>query len=361
MRPRFGSRRCGDSSGVRLRPRVAALTACVLVAGCGGKDTVVKTITVAQEPAQSGSATAGTFDRIPSVVEQVAPSIVTIFVQADQGQGEGSGVIWDGDGTIVTNNHVVQGASQVEVVFASGSRLSAKVEATDPLYDLAVVTVEGRGLPAATFASSLPKVGSLAIAIGSPLGFENTVTAGIVSGLHRSIPSNGQAPSLVDLLQTDAPISPGNSGGALVDADGRVIGINVAYIPPEARAVSIGFAIPAPTVVDDVGQLVETGKATHAFLGVQPTEVTPEIARQFKLSVTSGALVQEVVPGSAAAKAGLKAGDVIVSLAGKPVRSVEDLLAALRQHEPGDRVSVMVVRDSERMDVEATLAGRSVG
>lgn len=125
-------------------------------------------------------------------------------------------------------------------------------KATDPLYDLAVVTVERHGLPAATFADALPRVGELAVAMGSPLGFTNTVTAGIVSALHRSIPSGGQAPSLVDLLQTDAAISPGNSGGALVNGEGKVMGINVAYIPPQAQPVSIGFAIPAPTVVDDV-------------------------------------------------------------------------------------------------------------
>lgn len=343
--------------------RAAGLVAaCVLLAvGCGGSKTVVQTVKVAT-PAQAtstGSSGNETFERIPDVVEHVAPSIVTILVQKAQGEAEGSGVIWDPSGTIVTNNHVVEGASRVEVVFASGARVPATVKATDPLYDLAVVTVDRSGLPAASFAGDLPRVGELAIAIGSPLGFENTVTAGIISGLHRTIPSAGQAPSLVDLIQTDAPISPGNSGGALVDADGRVIGINVAFIPPEARAVSIGFAIPSPTVLDDVRQLIEKGKATHAFLGVQLAEVTPEIARQF--NVSSGALVQEVVPGSAAANAGLEQGDVIVAFDGEPVRSVEDLLAALRQHQPGDHVSLVVVRAGKRVTLEVTLAARSVG
>jgi serine protease DegQ len=189
-------------------------------------------------------------------------------------------------GTIVTNNHVVAGASNVQVTFASGARLPGRVKATDPLYDLAVVTVDRKGLPAATFAKALPGVGELAIAMGGPLGFENTVAAGIVSSLHRSIPSGGQAQGLVDLVQTDAPISPANSGGALLNAAGQVIGSNVAFIPPEARAVSIGFAIPAPTVVDDVRQ--HNGKAVHAFLGVRAAEVTPEIAQQFDLSVESG-------------------------------------------------------------------------
>ena len=161
-----------------------------------------------------------TFERIPEIVQRVSPSIVTVMVRTAQGQALGSGVIWDSNGTIVTNNHVVEGATSVRVVFASGTTVTAHVKGTDPVYDLAVVTVDKQGLPAATFASSLPEVGEAAIAMGSPLGFENTVTAGIVSALHRSIPSGGRAPGLVDLIQTDAPISPGNSGGGLLDASG---------------------------------------------------------------------------------------------------------------------------------------------
>lgn len=339
----------------------SVLLACslLLATGCGTR-TVTKTVTVSATGAET-RATGATFERIPEVVRRVSPSIVTVFVQTAQGQAEGSGVIWDSTGTIVTNNHVVEGARSVDVVFASGTRVHARVRATDPLYDLAVVDVDRSGLPSATFASVLPRVGELAIAMGSPLGFSNTVTSGIVSALHRSIPSGGQAPALVDLVQTDAPISPGNSGGALVNARGQVIGINVAFIPPQARAVSIGFAIPAPTVLDDVRQLIETGKAVHAFLGIQPAEVTPEIARQFGLGVSSGALVQDVVAGSAAAKAGLQPADVIVSFGGRPVRSVEDLLAALRRHKSGDRVAVAVVREGKRLTIDVTLSGRAIG
>jgi serine protease DegQ len=337
---------------------LAAVAACAfLAAGCGG----TRTVTVTTSGPTGGAPGGETFERIPEVVQRVSPSIVTIFVQTAQGTGEGSGVIWDSDGTIVTNNHVVEGASRVEVAFASGVRLPGRVKATDPLYDLALVTVDKKGLPEATFASKLPRVGELAIAMGSPLGFENTVTAGIVSALHRSIPSGGQAPGLVDLVQTDAPISPGNSGGALLNGRGQVIGINVAYIPPEARAVSIGFAIPAPTVVDDVRQLNEKGKAVHAFLGVSAAEVTPEIAQQFGLSVDSGALVQQVVSGSAAAKAGLRQGDVIVALGDTKVSAVEDVFAALRKHKPGDRVTLTVVRSGKEFELEVTLSGRAVG
>ena len=343
---------------VKILPAAALAFCLLLTAGCGTR-TITKTVTVSG-PVSTG-ASGETFEQIPDVVRQVSPSIVTIFVQTAQGEAEGSGVIWDPAGTIVTNNHVVAGATSVEVVFASGSRVPAKVKATDPLYDLAVVTVSRSGLPAATFAKALPRVGELAVAMGSPLGFEGTVTAGIVSALHRSVPSGGQTPSLVDLLQTDAAISPGNSGGALINAKGEVMGINVAYIPPQAHAVSIGFAIPAPTVVDDVQQLIAKGKAVHAFLGLQPAEVTPQLAQQFHLDVSAGALVQSVVPNSAAAKAGLRPGDVIVEFGGTPVGSVEDLLAALRRHEPGDRVPVKVSRNGKVITIDVTLSGRAVG
>ncbi len=338
---------------------VALVALALLAGGCGGTRTVTTTV----QGAQTGCSGSGreTFEQIPDVVDRLTPSIVTVLVRTPQGEGEGSGVIWNRDGTIVTNNHVVAGAGQVEVAFASGARVRAEVKATDPLYDLAVVSTGRSGLPAATFASTLPRVGALAIAMGSPLGFANTVTSGIVSGLHRSIPSGGQTPALVDLIQTDAPISPGNSGGALVDARGQVIGINVAYIPPAAHAVSIGFAIPAPTVVDDVRQLISKGRAVHAFLGVQPAEVTPALAQQFGLKVATGALVQAVVPGSAAAKAGLEAGDVIVALGDRRVESVEDLFAALRGRRPGEAVAVKVVRNGKTMTIDVTLSGRASG
>src|SRR5918999_81625 len=160
------------------------------------------------------------------------------------------------------------------------------VLAASESFDLAVLEIEGRNAPAAELADALPEVGELAVAIGNPLGFENTVTAGIVSGLHRSIPSGGLTPALVDLIQTDAPISPGNSGGALVNADGEVIGINVAYLPPgQTGAVSLGFAIPAPTAAQVVEQLLATGRVELAYLGIQPIQVTPQLAARFDLAV----------------------------------------------------------------------------
>jgi S1-C subfamily serine protease len=281
-----------------------------------------------------------------------------VLVAGPQGTGNGSGVIFDDEGHIVTNDHVVAGARRVRVALASGARLDAEIVATDPLTDVAVIRVDRAGLPAATFAEELPQVGDLAVAIGAPLGFESTVSAGIVSGLHREIPSGGQTPALVDLLQTDAAISPGNSGGALVGADGRVIGINVAFIPPEQRAVSIGFAIPAPTVVDVARQLIDRGTVSHAYIGIVPQPVTPELAQSFDLGVDAGVLVREAPAGAPAARAGLRPGDVIVSLEGDPIASVEDLFAALRKHDPGDAVAVTLVRNRERRQLRITLADR---
>ncbi len=341
-----------------MKRRLAWLAVALLAGGCmhaeraerGATEAAPSGQTVQQRP-RGG---AGSFDQIPDLVQRLQPSVVAVFVPG----GGGSGVVYDGEGHVVTNAHVVRGAQEAEVQLASGERMPATVHAVDEFTDLAVLRVQRTGLTPAELADDLPRVGELAIAIGSPLGFENTVTAGIVSGLHRSIPSGGQTPALVDLLQTDAPISPGNSGGALVNADGQVIGINVAFIPPEARAVSIGFAIPSPTVIDVVGQLLETGEVEHAFLGVEPADLTPQVVERFDIETDEGVLVFSVVDGSPAAEAGLRAGDVIIALDGEPLRSVEDLLAALRERSPGDRVELDVLRGDGQRRLTATLADR---
>jgi serine protease DegQ len=310
--------------------------------------------------ADDGEATATVaefdFSDIPTIIAGVQPSVVTVLVEAVAGEGSGSGVIWDDEGRIVTNQHVVAGADEVEVALASGDRIDARVIGTDRRTDLAVLEVERNGLPAATFSDELPRVGELAIALGSPLGFTNTASAGIVSALHRDLPSGGTTPALIDLIQTDAAISPGNSGGALVNAAGTVIGINVAYIPPEARAVSIGFAIPAPVVRDIVPQLIEDGTAEHAYLGVTPAPVTDELSDAFELGAAEGALIQDVRRGSPAAEAGLRPGDVIVQFEGEPIRTVEDLFAAIREHDPGESVELTLVREGERTTADVTLA-----
>jgi serine protease DegQ len=333
----------------RLLPLVVAA---LLLAGCsiGGSGDRAST----QPTASSGAtptappAAANGANGIPALVDRVQPSIVAIVVRTPNGSGEGSGVVWNRDGDIVTNAHVVAGAERVEVVLASGEQLQGQVRARDERTDLAIVEVK-RKLPPARFRATLPQVGELAVAIGSPLGFENTVTAGIVSGLQRSIPSGGQTPALVDLIQTDAAISPGNSGGALVGADGRVIGVNVAYIPPSTGAVALGFAIPAPTVTDAARQLLRTGHVRHAYLGIVPLSVTDAIAAGLEIGSDRGVLAYQVPGGTPAARAGLRNGDVILRLDGVQIASVEDLFSALRGKEPGDEVTVTFLRDGARM------------
>jgi S1-C subfamily serine protease len=177
--------------------------------------------------------------------------------------------------------------------------------------------------------------------------------------LHRAIPgSASQSASLVDLIQTDAPISPGNSGGALVDVMGRVIGINVAYLPPSTGSVSLGFAIPSATVTDTVEQLLRDGRAAHAFLGIGPTTLTSSIAQQAGLSATKGVLVLTVTADGPAAAAGVRVGDVLTAIDGRALETAEDLLAELRKHEPGDTVTLSAKRGDEQLELRARLSDR---
>ena len=352
------------------RAAVAALVAAVL-AGCtlpapepeaqdppapGPRASSAPAPVTAAAPRANASAQAAAAGDIPGIVRRVEPSVVTIA----HDEGTGSGVVWSGDGVVVTNAHVVGDVREVEVAFFDGKRADGRVRATDPDTDLAVVDVERRDLQPAIFQKTLPAVGELAVAMGSPLGFQNTITAGIISGLHREIPGSADQGirSLVDLIQTDAAISPGNSGGALVNGRGEVVGVNVAYIPPEQGAVAIGFAIPAATAVDVVGQLLRNGRATHSYLGIQPDQVTREVAAELGLDEASGVVVLAAIDGGPAAKAGLRPGDVIVALDDATVETVEDLYAELRQRKPGSQTRLTFVRDRRQREVTVTLVDR---
>jgi S1-C subfamily serine protease len=334
---------------------VAAPFVGLLAVACGSAEPGASpsTSTTATPPATAlADLPSGSVDLIPDLVEMVDPAIVSVITQS----GQGSGVVWDAEnGTIVTNNHVVEGSSNVEVALFDGERIPGTVQATDPDTDLAVIDVDQPGLTEVPFASDLPRVGELAIALGNPLGFENSVTAGIVSALHRDL-SEG---AYVDLIQTDAPISPGNSGGALVNAKGEVIGINSAGIPPTESANSLGFAIPSPTVIATVNQLLAKGEADLSFLGITSGQLTSE--QKATLGIEGGVLVDSVSEGSAAAEAGLEPGDVIVELGGHAVGSPAELQSALRAHAPGDQVLVTVVRNGEQVELTATLAERPAG
>ncbi|HYZ05524.1 MAG TPA: trypsin-like peptidase domain-containing protein [Rubrobacter sp.] len=323
------------------------------------------------DPVESAPAGIPADEPVARVASLLSPSVVQINVSgikqtpfgAQKEEGMGSGVIYRSDGYIITNNHVVEGSRGVEVAFADGTTERGEVVGTDPTTDIAVVSVDRNDLPAAGFASGDPIVGQTAVAVGSPSGFESTVTSGIISGTGREIPAEytggRQAASLVDLVQTDAAISPGNSGGALADREGRVIGINAAYLPPaETGAENIGFAIPSDTAVSVADQLIQNGEAVHPYLGVYLSDLTQETASRFGNPVDSGGLIEEVEPGSPAAAAGIQRGDIVTAAGSEEVRSSGDLLSALRNFMPGDTVRLTVLRNGEKTTLQANLAER---
>jgi serine protease Do len=348
---------------------VLLCVALVLVAGCS-EEGGIREHNFAQAPAQRVPAD----EPVAQVASQVGPSVVQVNVDVTQNtpfgpqseEGIGSGVIYRDDGYIVTNNHVVEGATELNVAFADGTTEPAQVVGRDPRTEMAVIRVDRDDLPAAKFNEDEDLVvGQLAVAIGSPSGFESTVTAGVISGIGREFPAEftGGDPAatsaLTDLIQTDAAISPGNSGGALADRDGEVIGINVAYLPPsDTGAVNIGFAIPSDTAASVADQLIETGKVSSAYLGVETTDLSPEDAERFGLPVESGAIVRQVEPGSGADAAGVRRGDIIVRLGDDPIDNAGDLFGALRDYQPGDAVELTVVRDGDELTLEVTLGER---
>lgn len=363
------------------------LAACTFEIGTPADSTAQTTTTVAATTTTSAAArpgitgstnvvTAGNGLASPAqtVAEVLAPSVVNITVKVTVaglfGQeytttGEGSGVIYSTNGMIITNNHVITNNGEpvdgIEVTLITGEKLSGTVVGTDPLTDLAVVKVEpDHDLPPATFVAELPNVGEYAVAIGSPLGYENSVTLGIVSGLGRSIKGaiGSQAVALINLIQTDAPISPGNSGGALANASGQVVGINVAYEPPGTGAVSIGFAIPSVVVTQVADEIISTGRATHAYIGVSSVTLTADLQKQYGLSRSSGILIVQVNPGGPAARVGLQQGDIIVKLDDKEVTESAELLTAIRDKKPGDTVDVTIDRDGVVSVITVTLEER---
>ncbi len=354
----------------------AAALAALLVVGCSEERSESPESNAA---AAQASPQTSVPSRIPEdepvarVAARVGPSVVQVNVEVAQqtplgtqrGQGVGSGVIYSPDGYIVTNNHVVEGAREVSVAFADGTTESAEVVGADPYSEIAVLRVDRGGLPAASFSGEDLLVGQLAVAIGSPSGFESTVTSGIVSAVGREFPPEltGDDPeasrALVDLVQTDAAISPGNSGGALANRDGEIIGINVAYLPPsETGAVNLGFAIPSDTATSIADQLIETGEVSTPYLGVVTVDLEPESAERFGLPIDSGALVQRVEPGGAADEAGVRRGDVITALGDSEIANYGDLLGALRDYQPGDTARLTVFRNGEERTLSVTLGER---
>jgi serine protease Do len=270
--------------------------------------------------------------------------------------GLGSGVIISADGYIATNNHVIQGADVVTVAFDDGRELTAKVVGRDPQTDVAVIKVDAKDLPAITFADSTKiEVGDRVLAIGNPFGIGETVTTGIVS-------AKGRRPGLgldyEDFIQTDAAINPGNSGGALVDIQGRLIGINTAILSRSGGFQGVGLAVPANLVGHVANSLVQHGKVVRGYLGVGAQDITPSLADHLGLKARAGALVSDVAPGSPAAKAGLESGDVITSVNGEKVEDANRLTFAIGAIAPGTKVDLEILRDGKAKDIEVTTIER---
>jgi len=274
----------------------------------------------------------------------------------------GSGVIVSGDGYIVTNNHVVSKATEIEVDLSDRRHFKGKVVGADPATDIAVVKISASNLPVAPFGDSgAMKVGDTVMAFGNPFGQYFTVTRGSVSALGRSL---ADPEKFENFIQTDAAINPGNSGGALVNVRGQVIGINTAIIPGsggpggEGSFIGIGFAIPANTAKHVMEDLIKTGKVSRGYLGVTVGILDDNLAKQFKIPDTSGALVQDVTRGGPADKAGLKNGDVVRKINGQNVDGSSQLTAMVTNMNPGTEVTMDIIRDGQPMTVRVTLAER---
>jgi S1-C subfamily serine protease len=283
--------------------------------------------------------------------------------------GQGSGVAFkaapDGGTYILTNNHVVENASKITVKSTSGKSWPATVVGRDPDNDIAVVKIADKLPTIALGDSKNLQVGQTVVAIGSPFGLEHSVTSGVVSALGRSLPDFGDNATgsypLIDVIQTDAAINPGNSGGALVDVSGRLVGINTAIYSDSGSSGGIGFAVPVNKAIDVSEQLIANGSVTHPFIGIVGITLTPELATKDKLAVQEGALVEELAPGSGAARAGVKVGDVVVDVDGSVVRSMDDLILLVRRHKAGETVKIKLIRDGKPMDFSITVGDRPAG
>ncbi|MGA8273098.1 MAG: Do family serine endopeptidase [Candidatus Sulfotelmatobacter sp.] len=270
--------------------------------------------------------------------------------------GIGSGVLISPDGYIVTNNHVIDGAVDINVTLKDRRIMHAKLIGADPLTDLAVIKVDGTNLPNAPWGNSTSlRPGQTVLAFGNPFGFRFTVTRGIVSGLNRPNPfsRNGRSPG--SFIQTDAAINPGNSGGPLVDARGEVIGINTFLVSNSDSFSGMGFAIPTQIVRPTVEALIRDGKVHHGYMGIGISDVTPENAKFFHVENNEGAVITQVEPGSPAAKAGLKVGDVITELDGQKVSDASQLQIEVGQKAPGSSIKLGVLRDGKNVNESVTL------
>ncbi len=336
---------------------VGALLATGLVAIAGGFDRggTERVVERQEVPIQTVSSPSG--QSVEDIAQRVRPAITQILVEGKQGDSSGSGVIFRSDGYVLTNFHVIDGADGVKVVCDNGTERTGQVIGSDPDSDVAVVKIDGGPYPVASLGSAAGlRVGQSAIAIGSPLGLAGgpSVTVGVVSALHRRLDTKS-GPPLLDMIQTDAPISPGSSGGALLDAGGAVIGLTTAVATADG-AQGLGFATPIDVARSSAEQLIADGRVVHVWLGIEGTDVDPQTAQD--MAIDGGALVGRVVDGSPAQKGGLQVRDVIVGVDGQPVKTMGALVVALRTRRPGSAVSLNVRRGKDEKRMTVTLIER---
>ncbi|MCM6775859.1 trypsin-like peptidase domain-containing protein [Nocardia sp. CDC159] len=354
--------------GGRIAPKALGILAVValligVAGGLIGRFTAEATsaLTSRKVTLQQESAPDKPHGQVQKVADAVLPSVVSIRETVGDNGALGSGVVIDGNGYIVTNNHVISmaandktGRAKIQITFSDGTKAPARLVGRDPKTDLAVLKVDVRNLTVVRLGkSSDVQVGDDVLAIGSPLGLTKTVTSGIVSALHRAIEESPEAgddsAGAFDAVQTDAAINHGNSGGALVDSEGRLIGINTAIRSESGGSVGLGFAIPVDLVQRIAQTLIRDGQVHHAQLGVSAK------TKQVENDVLSGAQVADVQAGSAAAKAGIVEGDIIVKVGDRDVTEKAELTVAIQSHQIGETVNIQLIRDGRRVDVPVTL------
>jgi len=293
---------------------------------------------------------------IGDIATRLRPTIVELLADTNGTDVTGSGVIFRSDGYILTNEHIVDGAQSMVAILSNGERISCRLIGADQATDIAVVKLESSKPQAvATLGTSSGlRVGQLAIALGSPVGLAGnlSVSSGIISAVDSQV-SPSEGPTLTDMIQTDAAIDPGSSGGALVDGNGMVVGITTTVAVGDAGAATLGLATPIEVARDVANQLLTTGHVVHAWLGIEGSDVDSVTAEAD--GVTGGALVENVDQDSPAARAGLVASDVVVSFDGQPINSMYDLDASVREHQPGDKVSITYIRGSETRTADIVL------